>query len=202
MEVGRQRLLKGTAKQQASTALFLVAELGVAVDHQATSGHWNRGRDRRGIRRALGLRAKVGFGQPERENAEGLPTRRWFLCCCWSVAPWQFSQLKNAKVLSLILCILAFAQTIPEGVGQGYGGESKHVTSQLLALAEATPADKFARRPSPVCALPARCTCTSPSPILFLERRREAENAARDQARVREVGGCQGRDHLLAEALA
>jgi len=47
------------------------------------------------------------------------------------------------------LCASAFAQTIPEGVGQGYDGELKHVTSQLLALAEATPAEKFAWRPTP-----------------------------------------------------
>jgi uncharacterized damage-inducible protein DinB len=43
---------------------------------------------------------------------------------------------------------LYVAQTIPEGVGQGYGGELKHVTSQLLALAEATPPEKFAWRPT------------------------------------------------------
>ena len=47
------------------------------------------------------------------------------------------------------LCTSAFAQTIPEGVGQGYAGELKHVTSQLLALAEATPTDKYGWRPSP-----------------------------------------------------
>ena len=55
------------------------------------------------------------------------------------------------RLLLVLFCLstLAFAQTIPEGVGQGYGGELKHVTSQLLALAEATPAEKFAWRPSP-----------------------------------------------------
>jgi uncharacterized damage-inducible protein DinB len=36
----------------------------------------------------------------------------------------------------------------PEGIWQGYDGEWKHVTSQLVALAEATPADKFAWRPA------------------------------------------------------
>ena len=54
--------------------------------------------------------------------------------------------------LLLVLFFLsasAFAQAVPEGVGQGYDGELKHVTSQLLALAEATPAEKFAWRPSP-----------------------------------------------------
>ena len=55
------------------------------------------------------------------------------------------------KLLLLLVCLIspAIAQTIPEGIGQGYDGELKHVTSQLLALAEATPTDKFAWRPSP-----------------------------------------------------
>jgi uncharacterized damage-inducible protein DinB len=42
----------------------------------------------------------------------------------------------------------AFAQKMPEGIWQGYDGEWKHVTSQLIALAEATPEDKFAWRPA------------------------------------------------------
>jgi uncharacterized damage-inducible protein DinB len=41
------------------------------------------------------------------------------------------------------------AQTAPEGLWQGYGGEWKHVSQQLIALAEATPAEKFAWRPAP-----------------------------------------------------
>ena len=40
------------------------------------------------------------------------------------------------------------AQTAPEGIWQGYDGEWKHVSAQLIALAEATPADKFAWRPA------------------------------------------------------
>jgi uncharacterized damage-inducible protein DinB len=40
------------------------------------------------------------------------------------------------------------AQKAPEGIWQGYDGEWKHVTSQLVALAEATPEDKFAWRPA------------------------------------------------------
>ena len=55
--------------------------------------------------------------------------------------------MKNL-LLVIFLCASAFAQTVPEGVGQGYAGELKHVTSQLLALAEATPAEKFAWRPA------------------------------------------------------
>src|ERR1043166_3367054 len=42
-----------------------------------------------------------------------------------------------------------FGQTAPEGIWQGYDGEWKHVTQQLVALAEATPAEKFAWRPAP-----------------------------------------------------
>jgi len=55
------------------------------------------------------------------------------------------------KPLLLLVCLIspAIAQTIPEGIGQGYEGELKHVSSQLMDLAEATPADKFAWRPSP-----------------------------------------------------
>jgi uncharacterized damage-inducible protein DinB len=41
-----------------------------------------------------------------------------------------------------------FAQTAPEGIWQGYDGEWKHVSQQLVALAEATPPEKFAWRPA------------------------------------------------------
>src|SRR5260370_36415852 len=36
-----------------------------------------------------------------------------------------------------------------EGLWQGYEGEWTHVTRQVLALAEATPAEKYAWRPAP-----------------------------------------------------
>lgn len=52
-------------------------------------------------------------------------------------------------LLMVILCgKLALAQKPPEGIWEGYDGEWKHVTSQLIALAEATPDDKFAWRPA------------------------------------------------------
>lgn len=41
------------------------------------------------------------------------------------------------------------AQQAPEGIWQGYDGEWRHVSSQLIALAEATPEGKFAWRPAP-----------------------------------------------------
>lgn len=40
-------------------------------------------------------------------------------------------------------------QAQPEGLWQGYDGEWGHVSRQLIALAEATPAEKFAWRPAP-----------------------------------------------------
>lgn len=44
----------------------------------------------------------------------------------------------------------AQAQTDPlAGLWEGYDGEWAHVSRQLVALAEATPADKFAWRPAP-----------------------------------------------------
>jgi len=58
------------------------------------------------------------------------------------------------KVLLLFLLSLfgvrpLLAQTAPEGIWQGYDGEWRHVTQQLVALAEATPAEKFSWRPAP-----------------------------------------------------
>ncbi len=57
------------------------------------------------------------------------------------------------KKLVLLLALLSarsvFAQTAPEGIWQGYDGEWRHVSSQLIALAEATPAEKFSWRPAP-----------------------------------------------------
>src|SRR6478672_3655198 len=53
-------------------------------------------------------------------------------------------------LLLLLLCAKpVLAQHAPEGIWQGYDGEWEHVTSQLVALAEATPEEKFAWRPAP-----------------------------------------------------
>ncbi len=51
--------------------------------------------------------------------------------------------------LTLAASTVMFAQQAPEGIWMGYDGEWKHVTQQLVALAEATPAEKFAFRPEP-----------------------------------------------------
>jgi uncharacterized damage-inducible protein DinB len=56
------------------------------------------------------------------------------------------------KVILALLLISArpvFGQTAPEGIWQGYDGEWKHVSRQLIDLAEATPQDKFSWRPAP-----------------------------------------------------
>ena len=62
--------------------------------------------------------------------------------------------MKTHLVKIFVLCWLVcapslFAQSAPEGIWQGYDGEWKHVSQQLIALAEATPAEKFAWRPAP-----------------------------------------------------
>ena len=50
----------------------------------------------------------------------------------------------------VVLCgTKLFAQDPLDGLWQGYDGEWRHVSEQLIALAEATPADKFAWRPAP-----------------------------------------------------
>jgi uncharacterized damage-inducible protein DinB len=53
--------------------------------------------------------------------------------------------------LFLLVCFHAkiFAQDPLDGLWQGYDGEWRHVSQQLVALAEATPAEKFAWRPAP-----------------------------------------------------
>src|SRR5690349_11509927 len=52
-------------------------------------------------------------------------------------------------VLLIFAARPACAQTAPEGIWQGYDGEWKHVSAQLVALAEATPEEKFSWRPAP-----------------------------------------------------
>ncbi len=58
--------------------------------------------------------------------------------------------MRNLLCLVLFLAASAstFAQKAPEGIWEGYDGEWLHVSQQLVALAEATPADKFSWRPA------------------------------------------------------
>ena len=56
---------------------------------------------------------------------------------------------KMCLVCLLIIAPLWAQNKLPEGVLEGYDGEWTHVSQQLIALAEATPAEKFAWRPAP-----------------------------------------------------
>lgn len=60
--------------------------------------------------------------------------------------------MRKAFFLLLLLGFSAHplvAQDWYEGLWQGYDGEWRHVSRQLIALAEATPEEKFAWRPAP-----------------------------------------------------
>ena len=60
--------------------------------------------------------------------------------------------MKRVLFLLLLTAVVArssFAQKAPEGIWQGFDGEWRHVSSQLIALAEATPEEKFSWRPAP-----------------------------------------------------
>jgi uncharacterized damage-inducible protein DinB len=52
-------------------------------------------------------------------------------------------------ILVLFLSAHSLPAQAPEGIWQGYDGEWKHVSQQLIALAEATPPEKFTWRPAP-----------------------------------------------------
>ena len=52
-------------------------------------------------------------------------------------------------LLAAFVCRASSAQKLPEGIWTGYDGEWRHVSSQLIALAEATPEEKFSWRPAP-----------------------------------------------------
>jgi uncharacterized damage-inducible protein DinB len=59
------------------------------------------------------------------------------------------ARLAKMSLLCVLSAPMLFRQTLPEGLWEGYDGEWKHVSQQLIALAEATPAEKFAWRPAP-----------------------------------------------------
>ena len=59
--------------------------------------------------------------------------------------------MSKALFLLLLFSVRPFAlleQTAPEGIWQGYDGEWRHVSQQLITLAEATPEEKFTWRPA------------------------------------------------------
>lgn len=57
--------------------------------------------------------------------------------------------LALAALVALLSTSKLSAQDPLDGLWQGYDGEWRHVSNQLIALAEATPADKFGWRPAP-----------------------------------------------------
>ena len=59
------------------------------------------------------------------------------------------SRLVKAFLFLLFLAAPAVPAQYPEGIWQGYDGEWKLVSQQLVALAEATPAEKYSWRPAP-----------------------------------------------------
>ncbi len=72
------------------------------------------------------------------------------MSACATVAVLGYSSGGRMKtfLLAILFCV-ATLQAQPEGLWQGYDGEWGHVSRQLIALAEATPAEKFAWRPAP-----------------------------------------------------
>jgi uncharacterized damage-inducible protein DinB len=64
----------------------------------------------------------------------------------------KISGVRSFALLLILVCGAAaplFAQKPPEGIWQGYDGEWKHVSQQLIDLAEATPQEKLSWRPAP-----------------------------------------------------
>src|SRR4051812_29431603 len=62
----------------------------------------------------------------------------------------RIDQPMKSFLLALVFGAVALqAQDQLEGLWQGYDGEWGHVSRQLIALAEATPAEKFQWRPTP-----------------------------------------------------
>ena len=64
-----------------------------------------------------------------------------------SADPWYFNKMTNLAAIALLAAGVLSAQ--PEGLWQGYDGEWGHVSRQLVALAEAIPAEKYSWRPAP-----------------------------------------------------
>jgi uncharacterized damage-inducible protein DinB len=61
----------------------------------------------------------------------------------------KFCSVMAVLVFLVLSTPASFGQKTPEGIWEGYDGEWKHVSQQLIALAEATPPEKFAWRPAP-----------------------------------------------------
>jgi uncharacterized damage-inducible protein DinB len=57
--------------------------------------------------------------------------------------------MKTILLAVFFCCTASLHAQMDEGLWQGYDGEWSHVSGQLIALAEATPQEKFAWRPAP-----------------------------------------------------
>lgn len=57
--------------------------------------------------------------------------------------------MKKFLILLIFSVVPMTAHAQYEGIWEGYDGELTHVTKQLIELAQATPAEKFAWRPAP-----------------------------------------------------
>ena len=102
-----------------------------------------------------GLRTVAGAvyrpDRRRRNNLAGLSVSRTDSAAFKKVLGRRFAMRKAFFVL-LCLALAArpmVAQSATEGLWQGYDGEWRHVSSQLMSLAEATPEEKFAWRPAP-----------------------------------------------------
>lgn len=61
----------------------------------------------------------------------------------------MYRKIAAALVFACLTAPTLLAQKMPEGIWEGYDGEWMHVSQQLVALAEATPPEKFGWRPAP-----------------------------------------------------
>jgi uncharacterized damage-inducible protein DinB len=68
----------------------------------------------------------------------------------WSQATTRSRDHENIVTFafSFFECTRLIGSGAPEGIWQGYDGEWRHVSQQLIALAEAAPAEKYSWRPA------------------------------------------------------
>jgi uncharacterized damage-inducible protein DinB len=69
----------------------------------------------------------------------------------WKLTAQEEAPVKMRLAMALLFVLISprlLAQDPLDGIWQGYDGEWRHVSQQLVALAEATPPDKFGWRPA------------------------------------------------------
>jgi hypothetical protein len=109
-------------------------------------------------------------------------------------------------VLLLLLASLcarpALAQKAPEGIWEGYDGEWLHVSQQLVALAEATPEEKFSWRPAPGVRSTSEVYMHLATANFYLLSVTGPENTRRPETGRGENGHVESRRDQLVETLA